>query len=134
MTYVVIGILFVLVVGGAVTAFVMMGTRNSSPATAEDQDAAAAPFSGPDHTPAGDTAQHAGQQDGQGRTVTPNDASDRGGTGAPTSGPHAAGHKPSQDSDEPPGGRYKRDPVGGEGEGEPAIGTGQPPHPGERQG
>jgi hypothetical protein len=109
-------------------AFVMIGTRNSSPSTvADDEDAAAAPFSGPDHTPAGDTAQHAGQQDGQGRTVTPNDAAEHGGTGGPTSGPHPAGHTPSQDTDEPPGGRFKRDPVGGEAEGEPAIRTGRPP-------
>jgi hypothetical protein len=129
MTYVVIGILFVLVVGAGVMAFVMLGTRNSAPATAEDENATSAPFSGPDHTPAGDTAQHAGEQDAQGRTVTPNDAEGRGGTGAPTSGPHPAGHTPSQATQEPPGGRFKRDPVGGEAEGEPAIRTGEPPRP-----
>jgi len=95
MTYVVIGILFVLVVGAGVMAFVMIGTKNSSPATApDDEDATAAPFSGPDHTPAGDTA--------------------------------------SQDTDEPPGGRYKRDPVGGEAEGETAVQTGRPAHPDDR--
>ena len=133
MTYVVIGILFVLVVGAGVMAFVMIGTKNSSPATAaDDEEATAAPFSGPDRTPAGDTAQHAGAQDEHGRTVTPNDAADRGGTGAPTSGPHPAGHTPSQDTDEPPGGRYKRDPIGGEAEGETAVQTGRPAHPDDR--
>src|SRR3954453_6623446 len=119
MAYVVIGILFLLVLGAGITILVMANTKESSPAAAEDEDANATPFSGPDHTPVGDTAQHAGQQDEQGETVTPNDAVERGGTGAQTSGPRSAGHGAGQE--EPAGDRFKRDPIGGEAEGEPAA-------------
>src|SRR4051794_28098711 len=129
MAYVVIGILFLLVLGAGVTILVMANTKESAPATGDDENAQATPFSGPDHTPVGDTAQHAGQQDEQGQTVTPNDAERRGGTGAPTSGPHSAGHAPAQISEEPEGGRFKRDPIGGEAEAEPTLDVGEVPHP-----
>src|SRR3954449_8600852 len=119
MAYVVIGILFLLVLGAGITVLVMANTKESATTTGDDEDANAAPFSGPDHTPVGDTAQHAGQQDEEGRTVTPNDAQERGGTGAQTSGPRSAGHSAARN--EPPEGRFKRDPVGGEAEGEPAA-------------
>jgi hypothetical protein len=127
MAYVAIGILFLLVLGAGITMLVMANTKQSSPATGDDEDAPGAPFSGPDHTPVGDTAQHAGQQDEQGRTVTANDAQERGGTGGQTSGPRSVGHGAGKE--EPPGGRFKRDPVGGEGEGEPAAPVGEVPHP-----
>jgi len=127
MAYVAIGILFLLVLAAGITVLVMANTKRSAPATAEDENAKATPFSGPDHTPVGDTAQHAGQQDEQGRTVTPNDAAERGGTGGPTSGPRSVGHGPGEE--EPPGGRFKRDPVGGEAEGEPTAPVGEVPHP-----
>src|SRR3954454_7915880 len=129
MAYVVIGILFLLVLGAGITVLVMANTKESAPATGDDETANATPFSGPDHTPVGDTAQHAGQQDQQGRTVTPNDAAERGGTGAQTSGPHATGHGTNGDADEPDGGRFKRDPIGGEGEGETAADVGEVPRP-----
>ncbi len=122
MAYVAIGILFLLVLGAGITFLVMAQTKESSPAAAEDgADTQAAPFSGPDQTPVGDTAQHAGELSGAGETVTENDASDRGGSGDQTSGPHSAGHAPSQVAEEPSGGRFKRDPIGGEGEGTTAI-------------
>jgi len=127
MAYVAIGILFLLVLGAGITVLVMANTKASAPATGDDENANAAPFSGPDHTPVGDTAQHAGQQDEQGQTVTPNDASERGGTGGQTSGPRSVGHGAGQE--EPAGGRFKRDPIGGEAEGEPAAPVGEVPHP-----
>jgi hypothetical protein len=131
MAYVAIGILFLLVLGAGITFFVMAQTKESSPSAGEDDsaDKMAAPFSGPDQTPVGDTAQHAGQQDDQGQTVTPNDAEQHGGTGDQTSGPHSAGHAPAQEPEEPEGGRFKRDPIGGEGEGEPTLDVGEVPHP-----
>jgi hypothetical protein len=133
MAYVAIGILFLIVLGIGITFLVMATTKNSSPAVAEDDRRSdAAPFSGPDHTPLGDTAQHAGQQDEQGRTYTENDASERGGTGQQTSGPHSAGHAPAQVTEEPEAGRFKREIIGGEGEGESAIEVGEPPHPERR--
>jgi hypothetical protein len=128
MAYVAIGILFLLVVAAGVTLFVLANVRKSAPATAEDENAAATPFSGPDHTPVGDTAEHAGQQDEEGRTTSPNDATRAGGTGAPTSGPQAGGHGPAREAEGPPAGRFKRDPVGGEAEGEPTAPVGDVPH------
>ena len=129
MEYVAIGILFLLVLGGGITMLVMAQTKESAPAAGDDEDAQAAPFSGPDHTPVGDTAQHAGQQDDEGQTVTANDATERGGTGQQTSGPRSGGHASQGANEEPEGGRFKRDPVGGEGEGEPTAPLGEVPHP-----
>jgi hypothetical protein len=130
MAYVAIGILFLLVLGAGITLFVMANTKQSTPATAEDDERrAGAPFGGNDHTPMGDTAQHAGQQDEEGRTRTPNDADQHGGTGGPTSGPHNTGRAPGRVAEEPAGGRFKRDPVGGEAEAEPTIDAGEVPHP-----
>jgi hypothetical protein len=130
MTYVVIGIVFLLVLAGGITLFVMAGTRDSHPAAAEDADRGdLTPFSGPDHTPAGDTAEHAGDQTAEGTTVNQADAAERGGTGGPTSGPHSTGHGPSQPAEEPGDGRFKRDPIGGEGEGESFADVGETPHP-----
>src|SRR5687768_11212367 len=114
MGYVAAGILLMLILAGFVTFLVMRATARSSPATA--QDPADGPGIGTDDTPLGDTTQHAGQQDADGRTVSGNDADRSGGTGAPTTDLPQR----SQDTD-PPDGRFKRDPVGGEGEGAPAI-------------
>src|SRR3712207_7720420 len=103
MASVAIGILFLLVLGAGITMLVMANTKESAPAAGDDEEANATPFSGQDHTPLGDTAQHAGQQDEEGRTVTANDAGVRGGTGGPTSGPRSAGHGAARE--EPPEGR-----------------------------
>ena len=130
MEYVAIGILFLLVLGGGITMLVMAQTKASAPETGEDDETSgAAPFSGSDQTPVGDTAQHAGQQDDQGQTVTANDASQSGGTGGQTSGPRSGGRASQLPNEDPEGGRFKRDPVGGEGEGEPTAPLGDVPHP-----
>lgn len=102
MTYVVIGILVLLVIGAGIALLVSASTKD------------AAPFAGPDHTPAGDTAQHAGGQDEQGRTVEPSDQL------------HSPSGRPTEGD-----GRFKRDPVGGEGEGETTI-EAEVPHPPDR--
>jgi nucleoid-associated protein YgaU len=130
MAYVAIGIVFLLVVAAGITILVMANTKQSSPDAAEDSGAhAGTPFSGPDRTPVGDTAQHAGEPDSAGTTQTPQDAEAGGGTGAPISGPHGAGHAPSREAEEPAGGRFKRDPIGGEAEAEPTVEVGEVPHP-----
>lgn len=132
MEYVAIGILVLLVVGGGITMLVLSSTKNSAPAAAEDDSkSAGAPFEGTDSTPLGDTEQHAGQTDPEGVTHD-NDASEHGGTGAPTSGPHPAGRTAARPAEEPEGGRFKRDPVGGEAEGEPTAPVGEAPHPDSR--
>lgn len=130
MTYAVIALVFLLVLAGGIAFFVMAGTRDSAPAVAEDNTRRdAAPFTGRDHTPMGDTAEHAGEQRETGETVGHPDAEQRGGTGGPTSGPHATGRGPAQADKEPGGGRFKRDPIGGEGEGESVADVGELPHP-----
>jgi hypothetical protein len=97
MEYVAVGILVLLLIGGFVTFLVMQATRRSSPAT--DDTGTDTPGIGTDRaTPFGDTSEHA--DDDSHRTAT-------------------------QDAD-PPDGRFKRDPVGGEGEGTPSI-EGDPP-------
>lgn len=94
MGYVAIGILFLLVVAAGITMFVLVNTRRSAQVTADDRESLATPFSGPDETPLGDTAQHSAGPDGSAR------------------GPaRAVGGE----------GRFKRDPVGGEAEGTPTI-------------
>jgi hypothetical protein len=110
MEFVAIGILAVLVVGGGFIALTFRATRGSTPASPESGDP----------TPAGDTPQH-----------SEGDASDRGGTGGPTSGQgNTASRAPSQQPDEPEGDRFKRDPIGGEAEAEPTIDTGGTPRAG----
>ncbi len=65
----------------------------------------ASPESG-DDTPLGDTPQHSDQSS------------------------HAEGRGPARQPEEPEGGRFKRDPIGGEAEAEPTIDTGDPPRAG----
>ena len=120
MEYVAMGLLVLLLIGGFVTFLVMQATRRSSPATAED--GADTPGIGTDDTPLGDTSQHAGEQTAAGETVAGQDADRSGGTGAPS----VDLPQRSQETDAPEG-RFKRDPVGGEGEGTPAI-EGDAPH------
>jgi hypothetical protein len=129
MAYVAIGIVFLLVVAAGITILVMASAKDSAPEAGADTGQAGTPFSGRDRTPVGDTAQHAGRQDAAGATRTPQDAEAGGGTGAPISGPHGQGHGPAREADEPAGGRFKRDPVGGEAEAEPTVEVGEVPHP-----
>jgi hypothetical protein len=123
MEYVAVGILVLILIGGFVIFLVMQATRRSSPATHDTSDDT--PGIGSDETPLGDTTQHAGEQDESGRTVTSNDADRSGGTGAPTT--DLPQRSVQQD---PPDGRFKRDPIGGEAEGEPAIERDEPRQPG----
>ena len=110
MEYVAIGILALLVIGGGLSVLVMRATRGSTPASPESGDG----------TALGDTPQHSEA-----------DADGRGGTGGPTSGQgNTVGRAPAQQPDEPEGGRFKRDPIGGEAESEPTIDTGDPPRAG----
>jgi hypothetical protein len=115
MSYLAVGILFLLIAAGFVTYLVLAATRKSNPASAGDT---GAPGIGTDHTPLGDTADHAGRQTSDGETVAGQDAAASGGTGRPVEG--TASTSASQDQD-PPRGRFKRDPIGGEAEGRPAV-------------
>jgi hypothetical protein len=107
MTYVLIGILLVLVAGGFITFVVLRSTERSAAAgdpSADNRTDRGLPGIGLDETPLADTAEHAGEQDDQGRTVAPADAEHE--PGEPPAGPPAPG-------------RVQRDPVGGEAEARP---------------
>ena len=101
MSYVAVGVLFLLIAAGFITYLVLSATRRSA-----NPDSAGAPQIGADHTPFGDTGEHAGEQSEQGHTVGRTDAS--------------SSHDPGVQQD-PPDGRFKRDPVGGEAEAEPSM-------------
>lgn len=117
MTYVLVGILLLLILAGFVTFLVMTATKRSAPATARDDDSEA-PGIGADDSPLGDTQQHAGQQEGDGgRTVAEQDADESGGTGTPTRGADGIEDRDDEQGREP--GTFQRDPVGGEAEARP---------------
>jgi hypothetical protein len=65
MAYVIVGIVVVLVIAGLVAYVVMNASRKSGAAAVDD----GTPGIGRDATPLGDTAEHAGDHDGAGRTV-----------------------------------------------------------------
>jgi hypothetical protein len=92
MSYVLVGILLLLIASGFIAYLVMTATKRSSPATADDS-AVDAPGIGADDSPLGTTEQHAAP------------AADGSGDG-PVSGPTEPG-------------RFQRDPVGGEAEARP---------------
>ncbi len=132
MSYVLVGILLLLLVGGFITFLVMSATKRSDHAAATDSgkpDDKPTPFAA-DESPAGDTSQHAGEQPGQdGYTTGGQDAGDKGGTATPVGG--ADGITGDNDQDRPEG-RFQRDPIGGEAEGEPAEDVGEVPRPQQR--
>ena len=103
MSYVLVGILVLLLVGFFITFMVMQATKKSEHATATDSDDAA-PGQSADDAPLGDTEQHAGQQPGQ-------DGFTAGGQDATGSGQGSGQDRPD--------GRFQRDPVGGEAEARP---------------
>ncbi len=117
MSYVLVGILLLLIIGGFITFLVMSATKRSEHATAADgDDAKPTPFA-TDDAPAGDTTEHAGEQPGQdGYTAGGQDAAESGGTGTPTRGEHSITGGNDQDR---PEGRFQRDPIGGEAEARP---------------
>ena len=106
------GILLLVLAAGFITYLVLTATKRSSPAT-EDGPVGI----GSDSTPLGDTAEHAGRQDGEGRTVGGQDADRSGGTGRPVGleGPGA----PAGAGEPAEGRRFQRDPIGGEAEARP---------------
>ena len=90
MSYLVIGILLLLIVGGFVTFLVLTATKRSNPAGTDDKPAPG--IGADDSTPLGDTPEHAD-----------NDA-----------GRHSHGAAEAGED-----GRFKRDPIGGEAEAAP---------------
>ena len=107
MSYVLVGILFLLIAGAFITFLVMQATKRSHHATATDS-GDPAPGIGADPSPLGDTLQHAGRQPGDGTTS--------GGQDADASGASAT---PAPADQSRPDGRFQRDPVGGEAEARP---------------
>ncbi len=82
MSYVLVGILLVLIAAGFITFLTMQATKRSSPAREED----GPPGIGTDdETPFGDTSEHAGDHEG-GETVGADDHSRAGSSGAPRFG------------------------------------------------
>ena len=111
MGYVIAAILVILIVGGLVLFLVINATKKSDVSDAGDPgaDQNAMGIIGSDATPMGDTNEHAGEQDEQGRTVGGQDADVHGGTGAPP------GRFGTRSPDSPD---VARPVVGGEAEGE----------------
>jgi hypothetical protein len=123
MEYLLVGILVLLLVAGFVTFLFKTSQhregRSGVDRAAGDRDDIGRPGIGPDATPLADTAEHAGVQDESGRTRSPVDAERAGGTGRATAGAESV---PDAEEREPEkGGRFQRDPVGGEGEGRPYV-------------
>src|SRR3712207_6082835 len=96
MEYVIPLVLVLILVGGFVTFLVLNATRRGQSATRGQEPDKAPPGVGQDETPLGDTAEHAGEQTDEGRTVAGQDAGEAGGTGQPVhsgyEGTSAAGH------------------------------------------
>ena len=92
MSYVLVGILLLLIVGGFITFMVMQATKRSAHATSTDSSDAAPGIGADEETALGDTPHHA----------------DHGGGGDDTGS--------GQDR---PDGRFQRDPIGGEAEARP---------------
>ena len=109
MGYVIAAVLVILIVGGFVLFMVMNATKKSDVSDAGDPgaDQNALSIIGSDDAPAGDTNEHAGDQQ-EGKTVGGQDADVHGGTGAP---PARSGAR----HDDP---NVARPVVGGEAEGE----------------
>jgi hypothetical protein len=115
MGYVIAAIILVLIVGAAIAFGVVSASRR------QRQAAIVAPD---DNTPLGDTDQHAGEQEREGRTVGGQDAEHSGGTGRPVgsgyAGTGAVGEPDREGGPKPAGGEGG---VGGEGEGSRPVGS-----------
>lgn len=112
MSYVLVGIIFLLIAGAFVAYLLLTATKRSSPAREQGP-----PGVGADDAPLGDTEQHAGDQS-SGRTVSGGDARTAGGTGAAA---HEDLTRPDDGTADQ--GRFQRDKIGGEGEASPYIKT-----------
>jgi hypothetical protein len=66
MGYAIAAVVLILAIAGFVVFFVLNATGKSGPAAEGDGDS---PGMGPDHTPLGDTSEHAGEQGADGATV-----------------------------------------------------------------
>jgi len=76
MEYVIPIVVVVLLVAGFVTFMVLNATKKSGPVA--DGEGEGAPGIGPDETPLGDTAEHAGRQSSEGTTVAGQDGGEHG--------------------------------------------------------
>lgn len=122
-----IGLLFVLAGGAAVLVVVFHATEDDE---AAEDGGSSAPFTGRDHTPSGDTAEHAGDQTSSGETVGGHeDAEVSGGTGRPIGEPTTRDRGAGPRDIEGGRGRFESGTIGGEAEAEPAADVGEPPHP-----
>src|SRR4051794_25317562 len=113
MGYVIAALLVVVIVAGFVLFLVSNATKKSNVSDAGDPGADQNPLSivgTDDETPAGDTSEHAGEQNESGETVGGQDADVHGGTGAP---PERIGRGGGVDSPD-----VARPVVGGEAEGQ----------------
>jgi hypothetical protein len=66
MAYVIVGLIVLVLVGGFAVFLAGNAARRSKPSTADE---GRPPGIGPDHTPLGDSSEHAGTHDDEGRTV-----------------------------------------------------------------
>lgn len=123
MSYVMVGLLFLLIAAAFVAYLVMSGTKRTggdgqADPTAADGGDSGAPGIGADEAPLGDTTEHAGESSASGETVGGQDAEEAGGTGRPVlSGD--TGTPPSGPAAPAPDRRFQRDPGGGEAEARP---------------
>ena len=111
MGYVIAGVLAILIIAAFVTFLVMNSMKKDNLSDAGDPGADQNPLSilgSEGDTPLGDTKEHAGEQDDEGRTIGGQDAEHSGGTGAPPRFNRGAGDHAD----------VARPVVGGEGEGE----------------
>ena len=86
MGYVIAAVVAVVIIGGFIVFLVTNATKKSNVSDAGDPGADQNPLSiigSEGDTPLGDTSEHAGEQDGTGRTTGKQDAEHSGGTGAP---------------------------------------------------
>jgi hypothetical protein len=118
MSYVLVGILLILIGLAFVAYLVLTATKRSSPATGADS----APGIGAGRGPFGDTHEHAGEQSG-GHTVAGSDADTKGGTGRPVRDDPSTTEDPAPKAPEE-GRRFQRDPIGGEAEARPFTESG----------
>lgn len=127
MLWLVIAILLVLAGAAAVLFVILHATEGDD---AADDGAPAAPFTGRDDTPAGDTTEHAGDQTSSGETVGGHeDAEASGGTGRPEGDPTTQDRDAGPRDIEGGRGRFESGTIGGEAEAESTADVGEPPRP-----
>src|SRR3954469_1860903 len=117
MEWVIIVVVLVILIGGFVSFLVMNASKKSGPvADAPDE---GPPGIGPDETPLGDTAEHAGDTTEHGTTAGGQDATESGGTGRPVGSGAAETSAPGQHTVDPDAAAHVARP--GEGEGREGL-------------